>query len=105
MTDHGADRFIGTEPRITQLSRAGDSASMTGRPLRTGSAVDEHDVGGEVVVAPDQRRADAVGVDRHARGLELADPLGVEAAAGDDPHVGEAGGVERRADLLDQARD
>ena len=34
--------------------------------LRAGMPVDEHDVGGEVVGAADQRGADAVGVDGHA---------------------------------------
>ena len=38
--------------------------------LRAGPAVDHDDVGREVVGAADQRRADAVGVDRHAVGLE-----------------------------------
>ena len=55
--------------------------------LRARPAVDHHDVGGEVVGAADQRRADAVGVDGHARRLEGADALGVEAARDDDPHV------------------
>jgi protein-L-isoaspartate(D-aspartate) O-methyltransferase len=41
--------------------------------LRARAPVDEHDVGGEVVGAADQRRAHAVGVDRHARGLEGAE--------------------------------
>ena len=39
---------------------------------------------GEVVRAADQRRADAVGVDRHAVALELADLLDGEAAGDDD---------------------
>ena len=66
-------------------------------------AVEQHDVGGEVVLAADQRGADAVGVDGDVGGLELADPRGGEAAADDDLDVGEAGAVERAADLLDQA--
>ena len=42
-----------------------------------------------------QRGADAVGVDRHALGLELPDAVGGEAAGDDDLHV--AGGRRRRA--------
>src|SRR5436190_12430589 len=43
-------------------------------------ALDEHDVGGEVVRPPQERRADAVRVDRHLIALELADPCAGEAA-------------------------
>src|SRR3954451_3766288 len=70
--------------------------------LRARAAVDQHDVGGEVVGAADQRRADPVGVDRHLRRLEGADPLGVEAAGGDDRDVAEAVAVELLADEVDE---
>ena len=63
--------------------------------LRARPAVDHHDVGGEVVGAADQRRADAVGVDGHAGRLERADALGGEAAGDDDLHV--SGSRARRA--------
>src|SRR5689334_1227232 len=43
--------------------------------LRRRAAVGQHDVGGEVVCAADQRRADAVCVDGYAVPLELADLL------------------------------
>src|ERR1700722_16624399 len=52
--------------------------------LRARPAVQQHDVGGEVVLPADQRRPDAIGVHRDAGGLELPDPLGVEAARGAD---------------------
>ena len=63
------------------LGRSSRPTFAHGRP----STID--DVGGEVVRAADQRRPDAVGVDRHAGRLEGADPLGVEAAGDDDPHA------------------
>ena len=66
--------------------------------LPPGPAVDHHHVGREVVRAADQRGADAVGVDRHVLGLELADAVGGEAAGDDDLHVAVAGGVEPFAD-------
>src|SRR5437762_5857635 len=53
--------------------------------LRARAPVAHHDVGGEVVRATDQRRADAVRVDRDSTLLELADLLAREAARGDDP--------------------
>src|SRR5438477_10317880 len=62
--------------------------------LRAGPAIDDNDVGGEVVGAPDQRGADAVGVDRDALALERPDPLDVEPAGADDPDCNEALGVE-----------
>ena len=55
--------------------------------LRARLAVDDHDIGRVVVRASDQRRADAVGVNRHAVALERADPLGVEASGHDDADV------------------
>ena len=70
--------------------------------LRARLALDHHDVGREVVLAPDQAGADAVDVDRHALALELADPLGVEAAGDDDP--ARAGGRPRRARRARAAR-
>ena len=68
------------------------------------AAVDHHDVGREVVRAADQRGADAVGVDRHAVGLERADALGGEAAGDDDLDVAVAVRVELGADELARAR-
>src|SRR4051812_11684202 len=62
--------------------------------LAGGPTVGHHDIGGEVVRAADQRRADAVRVDRHAGGLELADAVGGEAAGADDADVAEPVGVE-----------
>src|SRR4051794_6054577 len=70
--------------------------------LRVRLAVDEDDVGGEVVRPADQRRADAVRVDRHALRLELADALRVESSRGDDLDLLVAGVVERPADLADE---
>src|SRR5205823_2265812 len=52
--------------------------------------------------AADQRRADAVGVDRDATALERADPLGVEAAGRDDLDALEAVAIERLAHLADK---
>ena len=52
--------------------------------------------------AAHERGADAVGVDRDARGLEARGSSRREAAGDDDPHVLVAGVVERRADLRDQ---
>src|SRR5437660_3191307 len=65
--------------------------------LRRLAPVCEHDVGGEVVRAADERRADAVRVDRHAPLLELADLLDGETTRGDDLHVLEPVGIERVA--------
>src|SRR6185312_2669009 len=67
--------------------------------LRRRTAVGHHDVGREVVLAADQRRTDAVGVDRHSPLLEGPDPLGREAAGDDDLDVLEAVAVERLAYL------
>src|SRR3954463_9588777 len=72
--------------------------------LRARPAVHLDDVGREVVVAAQQRRAHAVGVDRDAAGLEVADLVDREAARGDDAHALVTGGVERLADPLDQLR-
>src|SRR6185369_10028612 len=71
--------------------------------LRRFAAVREHDVAREVVRAADQRRTDAVGVDRHAGLLERLDPLHREAARDDDPHPLEAVAVERVTDIAHQA--
>src|SRR3954451_9419043 len=62
-------------------------------------ALEADDVGGEVEGAAQQRRADAVGVDRSAGLLEALDLLGGEAAGDDDLHLLVAGGVQRLADL------
>ena len=70
--------------------------------LRARPPVDQHDVGGEVVGAADQRRADAVGVDGDVRRLEGADALRVEAAGDDDLDVVEAVAVELVADEVDE---
>src|SRR5205085_12328881 len=72
--------------------------------LRARPAVDHHDVGREVVLAAQERRADAVGVDRYPQPLELADLVRREATRGDDPHALVARGVERVAHLLDERR-
>src|SRR5436309_4457765 len=50
-------------------------------------ALDDHDVGGEVVLSADQAGSDAVHVDGYRLLLELGDPLGVEAAGDDDLDV------------------
>src|SRR3954468_18276928 len=72
--------------------------------LRARPAVHLDDVGREVVVAAQQRRAHAVGVDWHAALLEGRDLVDGEATGDDDAHALVAGGVERLADLLDQLR-
>src|SRR6266404_3332448 len=54
------------EPRALAIT----PAELPGRP-----SIREDDVGSEVVRAANEGRADAVGVDRHAAGLELADLL------------------------------
>src|SRR3954453_4367618 len=66
------------------------------------AAVDLDDVGGEVVLPTQQRGAHAVGVDRHAARLEVADLVRGEAARHDDVHALVTGGVERLAHLLDE---
>src|ERR1700758_5147978 len=63
--------------------------------LCRGTSVGQDDIRGEVIGSADERRPDAVGIDRHAALLEDADLLGGEAAGGDDPHTAEAAGVER----------
>src|SRR5437764_15321113 len=70
--------------------------------LRARAPVDLDHVGGEVVVAAQQRRAHAVGVDRHAALLEGGDLVDGEAARDDDAHALVARRVERVADLLDE---
>ena len=72
------------------------------RPPSPTGARPQDDVGGEVVVAADERRADAVGVDRDVLRLELADALDVEAAEDDDLHALEAVLVESVAHLADR---
>ena len=86
----------------TRRARAAGSAGTT-PDLRRREAVRENDVGGEVVVAPEQRRADAVGVDRDVVRLELADALDVEAAGDDDLDALEAVLVESVPHLADEA--
>ena len=88
--------------RSLRRARAAGSGG-TAADLRRREAVREDDVGGEVVVAADERRADAVGVDRDVLRLELADPVDVEAARDDDLHALEAVLVERVAHLPDEA--
>src|SRR4051794_34464150 len=75
-----------------------------GADLRARLPIDLDDVGGEVVLAAQQRRAHAVRVDRHALGLEAPDLVSREAAGDDDVDVAVAGVVERGADLLDERR-
>src|SRR2546429_3884391 len=65
-------------------------------------SVGQHDVGGEVVRAADQRGADAVGVDGNASLLELADLLDGEAPGDDDLDPLESVAVESLADLADE---
>src|SRR5205807_7435574 len=67
------------------------------------AAVREDDVGGEVVRAADQRRADAVGINGNAPLLELADLLRGEAAGDDDLDPLEAVSIERVAHVPHQA--
>src|SRR6266508_4328408 len=67
--------------------------------LRGRKAVRQDDVRGEVVLAANQRRADAVGVDGDTPGLELADALGVEPSGNDDLDPLEARFVEPVAHL------
>src|SRR6185369_7183473 len=81
------------EPRVRAVAAA---------DLRGGLAVGQDDVAGEVVRAADQRRADAVGVNRDALLLERADLVDVEAAGDDDPDLPEALAVERLAHLPDE---
>src|SRR5712692_3666188 len=71
--------------------------------LRRRHPVRDHDVAREIVRAANERRADAVGVDRDALVLEFADLRLAEAAGRDDPHVRVARGVERVAHLPDEA--
>src|SRR5215212_753042 len=78
-----------------RLGPAGDPATLRNRP-----AVDLLDIAGEV----DRRRAADVGtngegVNRSAGIVEVADPLGVQAARDDDLHVTVAGLIEAGADL------
>jgi hypothetical protein len=68
--------------------------------LRGGEAIRQDDVRGEVVLAPDQRRADAVGIDWDTSGLELADALDVESSRSDDLDPLETRLVERIAHLV-----
>ena len=93
-----------TARQATRPSRAADSAGSVRPTFAHGLPSSMHDVGREVVVAAQQRRADAVGVDRHAEALEVADLLGREAARADDLHALVAGGVERLAHLARPAR-
>src|SRR5205823_12149487 len=70
--------------------------------LGGGASVRHDDVGREVVLAADQGRTDAVGVDRNAAALELTDPLRVEATGSDDLHLLEPVPVERLPHLPDE---
>src|ERR671937_1933780 len=92
-------------PRASRLSLDELEPGVRAEPaprLRGGAAVREDDVCGEVVRAANQRRAHAVGVDRHAALLELTDLLGGEPAGDDDLHPLEAVTVERLAHARDQ---
>src|SRR5206468_3403626 len=71
--------------------------------LRDSPPLDPDDVRREVVRAPEERRADAVDVDRYTGLLEGADLVHGEAARGDDAHVLEAVVVESRAHVPHQA--
>src|SRR5437899_5314410 len=62
--------------------------------LRARTAIHLDHVSSEVVLAAQQRGAHAVGIHRHAGGLEAGDALVIEAARDDDLHVRKAGGVE-----------
>src|SRR4051812_39580158 len=73
--------------------------SQLAADLGSGFPLEADDVGGEVEGAAQQRRADAVGVDRGADLLEAFDLLGGEAAGDDDLHLLVAGVVEGVADL------
>src|SRR5919109_104241 len=70
--------------------------------LGRGQSVGEDDVGGEVVLAANERRADAVRVDGHLAMLEGTDLLRVEAARGDDLDPFEAVFVQSLANLPDE---
>src|SRR5437762_10729526 len=73
--------------------------------FRERTPLDSDNVGGVVKPgAVDERRADTVDVDRHAKLLEPADLLGIEPARRDDPHVLVAALVERFAKELDETR-
>src|SRR3954469_17135859 len=65
--------------------------------LRARLALHQHDIGGEVVRAAQEGRADPVRVDGHAVPLELADAVGGEAAGHDDLHALVPRLVERAA--------
>src|SRR6185503_13202480 len=84
----------GSPDELEPLVRPEAPADLAGRaPVR------HHDVAGEIVLPTDQRRPDAVRVDRHAAPLELLDLRHREAAGGDDPDPLEAVGVERAPHL------
>src|SRR6185503_3560138 len=88
----------GSPDELEPLVRPEAPADLAGRaPVR------HHDVAGEIVLPTDQRRPDAVRVDRHAAPLELLDLRHCEAAGGDDPDPLEAVGVERAPHLADES--
>src|SRR5215218_3095231 len=93
--------------RRPSMSRSGDALEARVRPrpppdLRRGLPIGDDDVGREVVRAADQRRADAVRVDRDVIGFELGDLLRREPAGRDDPYLLEPVAVERLAHVRDE---
>src|SRR5437762_2236149 len=69
---------------------------VTTPDLREIASIDAHDVRGVIEPrAVDERGADAVHVDRHAKLLEVLDLSCVETARRDDAHVAVSGVVER----------
>src|SRR5690349_14970694 len=91
------------------MSMSGDElearvVAVVASDLRRREAVRDDDVAGEVVGAADERRADAVGVDRHVVILELADLLGGEASGYDDAHALVPAVVEGVPHLPDEPR-
>src|SRR4051794_40521676 len=95
--------LIGREREKLKHSLQPATFAEAATDLGRGEPVGEHDVAGEVVLAADERRADAVGVDGDAPLLEGADLLRVETARGDDLDALEAVLVKSVAHLPHEA--
>src|SRR5438105_6895926 len=85
--DPATARALRDEPQGSRHRLEPRVLAVAAPDLRRRLPVGDHDVAGEVVGAADERRADAIGVDRHALVLELADLRLGEATAGDDAHA------------------